>query len=343
MDTAMAIAETTTPITPIAGGTRCLWSVMIPTYNAKPAYLEEVLRGVLEQDPGREVMQIEIVDDCSADGGPAGLVRQIAGDRVAVHREPRNLGLAGVWNLCIQRARGQWIHILHQDDVVLPDFYKRLTTGCLSDTKPGLAYCRHAFIDDEGRRMDLSELDAEKTGILNDALQHLACRQRIQTPAVVVRRSAYEALGGFRPDLAFTLDWEMWCRIAKHYPVWYEPSVLACYRIHSSAVTSRLRLEADDISDIRKCIKLVSGYLPGKKLAAQIRRRAWDYYAIQALQNGWEMLCERRFSSGMRQIRRAFSCGVSMRILKRALILGIRTIRLGTVNAMARFKHAFSS
>jgi glycosyltransferase involved in cell wall biosynthesis len=320
-----------------------LWSVMIPTYNANPAYLEEVLRSVLEQDPGGEAMQIEMVDDCSPDGGPAELVRKIAGDRVSVYREPQNLGLAGAWNRCVQRSRGRWVHILHQDDLVLPGFYEKLGTACLSESKPGLVYCRQAFIDGDGGRMELSELDASEAGIMKDALQYLACRQRIQTPAVVVRRSAYEALGGFRPDLAFTLDWEMWCRIAKHYPVWYEPSVLACYRIHSSAVTSRLRLEADDISDIRKCIKLISGYLPGKKLAAQVRRRAWDYYAIQALQNGWEMLCERRFSSGMRQIRRAFGCGVSMRILWRTFILGLKSFQLATLKAMTRVKHAFSS
>jgi hypothetical protein len=102
-------------------------------------------------------------------------------------------------------------------------------------------------------------------------------------------------------------------------------------------------LEGDDINDIRKCIKIVSGYLPEKKLAARVRRSALDYYAIQALQNGWEMLCVRRFRSGVRQICRAFRCGVSQRVLWRALILGMRTFQLAAVKAVARFKHAFSA
>src|ERR1019366_5593925 len=93
-----------------------LWSVMIPCYNARPDYLAAALRSVLQQDPGKTVMQIEVIDDCSPDGTPVELVLKIAGDRVTVHREEKNLGLAGSWNRCIERAQGKWVHILHQDD-----------------------------------------------------------------------------------------------------------------------------------------------------------------------------------------------------------------------------------
>jgi cellulose synthase/poly-beta-1,6-N-acetylglucosamine synthase-like glycosyltransferase len=46
-------------------GTRPYWSVMIPTYNPRANYLEETLNKVLQQDPGPEQMQIEVVYDCS--------------------------------------------------------------------------------------------------------------------------------------------------------------------------------------------------------------------------------------------------------------------------------------
>ena len=35
------------------------------------------------------------------------------------HAEPQNRGLANTWNRRIERARGHWVHILHQDDIVL--------------------------------------------------------------------------------------------------------------------------------------------------------------------------------------------------------------------------------
>ncbi|MEQ9234992.1 MAG: glycosyltransferase [Coleofasciculus sp. E2-BRE-01] len=52
-------------ISPIPKGEqRPLWSVMIPTYNCAQ-YLRETLANVLAQDPGSEVMQIEVIDDHS--------------------------------------------------------------------------------------------------------------------------------------------------------------------------------------------------------------------------------------------------------------------------------------
>ena len=37
---------------------------MIPTYN-RTKYLEKTLRSILEQDPGENEMQIEVIDNCS--------------------------------------------------------------------------------------------------------------------------------------------------------------------------------------------------------------------------------------------------------------------------------------
>jgi len=297
------------------------WSVMIPSYNARPEYLAETLRSVLAQDPGRAAMQIEVVDDGSPNGAPVELVRQIAGDRVSVQREPKNLGLAGIWNRCIERAEGRWIHILHQDDVVKPGFYEKARAAAESPGAPGLWYCRQAFMDAHGVQTRLSEPDAATAGCLSGALPRLARAQLIQTPAVVVRRAAYEAVGGFRPDLCFTLDWEMWCRIAREFPVWYEPEVLASYRIHGGAETSRLVLAGRDIADIRKCIAITSGYIEDARTRSEVRRHALRRSALFALQNAENLLRAGRRDAARRQLAGALKCDFSLKVVKDALKL----------------------
>jgi hypothetical protein len=67
----------------------------------------------LGQDPGREEMQIEVVDDVSLVDDPEPVVRRVAGGRVSFSRNLRNLGLIPNFNNCVQRARGYWVHILH--------------------------------------------------------------------------------------------------------------------------------------------------------------------------------------------------------------------------------------
>lgn len=331
--------ELTPRITTASEAKPFLWSVMIPCYSARPDYLEITLRSVLQQDLGKTVMQIEVIDDCSPGGAPVELVRKIAGDRVTVHREERNLGIAGSWNRCIERAQGKWVHILHQDDLLLPGFYEKLKAGADSPAAPGLLYCRHAFMDAEGRQSWLSDLAAEKNGCLKEALSHLARAQMIQTPAVVVRRSAYEALGGFRSDLCFTLDWEMWCRIAVQFPVWYEPEVLACYRMHPANATSRLVEEGRDIEDIQKCIAIVSGYVTDPKTSAEVKQSALKKYALLAMDNAEALLDGGKLSAALRQIWGALRCDFSLKILRDTLALAPAITR-ETVKTIFLKKHA---
>src|SRR6266478_2759297 len=127
-------------------GDRPFWSVMIPTYNPRADYLEETLWSVLKQDPGPDQMQIEIVDDCSDDDTAFEVTRRVGAGRVTFHRELENRGLANSWNRCLERARGHWVHILHQDDIVLPGFYDLLRKG-VECSEAGAIFCRHAIVN----------------------------------------------------------------------------------------------------------------------------------------------------------------------------------------------------
>ena len=58
------------PVPPVTDArARPLWSVMIPTYHCA-RYLAETLASVLDQDPGPEAMQIEVVADHSTADDP---------------------------------------------------------------------------------------------------------------------------------------------------------------------------------------------------------------------------------------------------------------------------------
>ena len=192
------------------GSPRPFWSVMIPTYNPQPHYLEETLRGILLQDPGPEQMQIEVVDDGSADNTASEVVRQIGAGRVAFHAERQNRGLANTWDLCVERARGDWVHILHQDDIVLPGFYDRLYHGIICNPDIGMAFCRFAIIDANGHWKELGPLESATSGVLNNWLERVATGYHLECPAVVVKRATYERIGGFSAQLTYALDLEMW-------------------------------------------------------------------------------------------------------------------------------------
>jgi glycosyltransferase involved in cell wall biosynthesis len=236
---------------------RPFWSVMIPTYNCS-GFLEHTIRSVLQQDPGADQMQIAVVDDCSSNGKAERIVKRLAPLRIAFLRQPSNVGLAANWNTCIERSQGHWVHILHQDDLVLPGFYDRLGQAVRSRPDVGAAFCRIFFVDSRGNKLCRSPQERGTAGVLDEWFDRLAVGQKVFFPSIVVKRDVYEQLGGFLKELCFTLDWEMWARIAARYPFWYEPEPLACYRMHTGNETTRLQRIGADLLDCEKAIEIIS-------------------------------------------------------------------------------------
>lgn len=263
---------------------RPFWSVMIPTYNSN-RFLETALRSVLIQDPGPDAMQIEVVDDASEED-PGDIVRRLGGGRVQVFYQPRNLGLAGNWNTCIQRARGEWVHILHADDMVFPGFYRQLEQGIRGRPDVGAAFTRFCYINEEGRWTVSQKPYQSEAGIALDFLERVAVSIQFQCPAVVVRRSVYDQVGFFREDLRYALDWEMWVRIACQFSFWYEPRVLAAFREHRESASAHLQAAAVTIQDCIRAVKIMNQYLSerlGPESAERIRRLALASQANSAL------------------------------------------------------------
>jgi len=247
-------------------------SVVIPTYEPEP-FLVDTIRSVLAQDPGAAAMQIAIVDDGSTRVNAATLLADVApAGRIEYYDRNDNVGLAGNWNRAIALARGKFVHILHQDDTVRDGFYTQLLAGLEHSERVGMAFCRHAFIDAGDRIQRISHREQRSAGVLNRWLDRIAVAQRIQCPAAIVRRDVYETLGGFRADLRFALDWEMWVRIASRCEVWYEPQLLANYRRHDSAETARLQAAGRTTTDMVAAIEVFAAHLPEARRAYLVQK-----------------------------------------------------------------------
>jgi hypothetical protein len=286
-------------------GPRPFWSVMIPTYNPDLDYLAQALAAVLAQDPGPAMMEIAVIDDCSDRVDPIRSLRITGRDRISWSRQSRHVGIGENWNACIRRARGQWLHILHQDDVVRPRFYDRLRAGIEAAPAVGAAFCRDVVIDAEGRRVSSQVLIRETAGIVEDWLEHVFVGLHLRASALVVKRSVYEALGGFSLALRYALDWDMWKRIAAAYPLWYEPDELACYRRHARCASAGFgRSGATHIAEIRRSIELSGSLLP-PAVAVDVTRRAREVYTRYAVVSAWRAFIEGDVRSSLAQIREA--------------------------------------
>lgn len=298
---------------PEATGPRPEWSVMIPTYNASD-FLEPALRGVLAQDPGPDRMQIALVDDHSPGWEFArDLAETLAPGRIEFHRNETNVGLAGNWNRCLDLSRGHRVHILHQDDVILTGFYEALGRGFDAPEAPAAVFCQHVTIDEAGLWEKLSNLERRTPGPLGpDWAVQLSLFPRIQCPSIAVKRSVYEELGGFNPGLKYALDWEMWLRIASRHPMWFEPAVLACYRLHSNNETARLRANDEDLADVRQAVEIMRRYVP-ESARSQVGRGMRAIHRDRLLHEVSDLLSRGEIGPGLNRLHRAIQVAPGLR------------------------------
>jgi len=229
----------TPAIPPVSPGPRPFFSVMIPTHNCA-GYLRETLASVLAQDPGPEQMQIEVIDDCSTKDDPEAVVAELGRGRVIFTRNPRNLGPTQTFNVCIERARGQWVHILHGDDAVLPGLYDEVRRAVA--VRPDLVMVAGplVMIDEHGRWVAvIGPKGPELGGVFEDFLRAEAVEQQLQYAGVVVKREAYERVGGFCTVFGHTQDMDMWFRLGEVGPVWCTRRPYGLFRIHAASDTGR--------------------------------------------------------------------------------------------------------
>jgi len=261
-------------------------SVMMPVFNVqREDWLRACLRAVLDQCPDPDSVEITIVDDASSNDVAQRVVASFH-PRVAYVRNPQNLGLVANHNHCIALAKGQFIQLLHQDDLVEPGFYDALLPQIGS--RPGVVggLTGYRYIDENDKEIARQQPERETPGALNNWLRQLAGGQRIQFAALIVRRSAFAELGGFSPSLPFAFDWEMWGRLVCGRRLWYDPKVLGTYRIHENSATGTLSVFSRLHDEMQVAASLLA------KLPADVRRERAPKTFRTLLLKTWQTLIE---------------------------------------------------
>ncbi|MDY0056582.1 MAG: glycosyltransferase [Methyloversatilis sp.] len=203
-------------------------SVVMPVYNGA-AHLAQAIESVLAQTlpPARVV----VVDDGSTDGSAALLQRY--GDRIT-RLSQTNHGQAHARRTGADAAGGELIAFIDQDDVWDADKLARQADLMQRFPDAGATYCDHRRIDADGRLLATtgSGYGLRGSGRILDAL--LRGNFILSASLVMIRRSTYEAAGGFLPQRGFWADdYSLWLRTAAHAPIVYQAETLVSYRQHA--------------------------------------------------------------------------------------------------------------
>jgi glycosyltransferase involved in cell wall biosynthesis len=168
-------------------------SAIIPVFNGAVTIAEAIDSALAQSYPSLEVI---VVNDGSTDATAEVLRRY--GERIKVIDRP-NSGIAVSRNLGVAAAQGEYLAFLDSDDAWAPAMIERTVAALDANPACVLAYTNCAVIDSDGRDLDSALIGAgvDHAPTLQEMLSRL---WPIMPSAVVMRRTAFDACGGFAEE-----------------------------------------------------------------------------------------------------------------------------------------------
>ena len=202
---------------------RCVDSVtaVIPCYNAAP-FLAEALGSVRAQT--QPVADLIVVDDGSTDGTSD--IARALGARLLLTGGRQ--GPSRARNLGARAAQTALVAFLDADDLWLPPHCALLRTALASAPEAAMAFGRIQMFGSAG------DIPTPRRSPEHDeaALPELLIDNPIPQSATMVRREVFQELGGYREDMRFAEDYDLWLRMAERYRIVALHKITCRLRIH---------------------------------------------------------------------------------------------------------------
>ncbi|HEY1662848.1 MAG TPA: glycosyltransferase family 2 protein [Verrucomicrobiae bacterium] len=209
----------------------------IPIYNGEKFIgptLESIARQTLSPD------RVIVFDNCSTDRTEE-MVKNFTGIRCEFIRNPTNIGLFQNFNRCLKlAAETQFLHILHADDTIEPEFYRVMTQALDAGDVRGLGWCLDRRIDEKNQFLSLSGKVDKKRELL-DRDSFLKRKAEIGNQAfcaTLLKTNRQAAPCSFPLDYPILGDMIFWAAFGSHcQKIIHVREALANYRWHGTNET----------------------------------------------------------------------------------------------------------
>jgi glycosyltransferase involved in cell wall biosynthesis len=269
-----------------------LVSVLVPTYNGA-RYLDAALRSVRQQTYRH--LQVLVRDDGSDDGTLDIVRAYCARDRrfALVSDGAGRLGGTGNMIALLERASGEFVKFLHQDDLLATSCVERLVRPLRFDDRLTLSTSSRLRIDGDGRAVTdgnpayqpILTQDAKLAGPELVRQSVTALMNQLGEPSVALfRNGVVPAAQAFTLDAvtySYLNDLALWTNLLRRGDAYWHARPLSSFRIHETQRSAQL---AESVTLAGEFVELVrfgvaAGLIDTDGDFARCARRVLSYVA----------------------------------------------------------------
>jgi glycosyltransferase involved in cell wall biosynthesis len=208
-----------------------LVSVIMPVYNAEK-YLKEAILSIINQTFSN--FELIVVDDCSKDNSSK-IINELASKdkRIITLTNSQNLKLSKTLNRAIEVASGKYLARMDADDISVSTRIEKQVELMEKESDVVLVGCDVEIIDESNNTIGYRryyELDEQ-------IRKWLFFFSPFCHPAVMIRRSAIEKIGGYDDNFNPAEDYELYFRLGTLGKFRNLKEQLFCYRIVKNSMT----------------------------------------------------------------------------------------------------------
>jgi len=209
-----------------------LISVIMAAYNVE-RFIGAAIESVLAQTYSN--WELIVANDASPDK-----VREIVegyakrDGRIRLINLEKNSGQAIARNRAVEKASGEYLAILDADDLALPNRFETQLAYFKAHPEVAILGSAAIIIDEHGKK-----LSTKIKTLTNEEIRFsLLLQSQFIHSSVMMKKSAFDELGGYRHEFVYAEDYDLWSRARdKGFIMANIAEPLISYRIQAQSVT----------------------------------------------------------------------------------------------------------
>ena len=250
-----------------------LVTIGIPTYNRADRFLQEALQSAVAQT--YQNIEIIVSDNCSTDNTEM-LVKSFSDTRIKYVKQLKNIGAFNNINYCINAARGNFFHMLHDDDKIDPDFVETCIKAIPKGHEPGVVFTGMRIINENG---DVVSEFTNQVGGFSDLdffIGWFDTKIALYLCSTLFNTKRLQEMGGFESKTGYYMDTVAFLKLAIKYGRVDICDVKASFRRHSSNFGTNVNNINAWCEDSLYLLDVMCDLLPAN--VAEIRKKGMPWF-----------------------------------------------------------------